>query len=66
VPERHPVLQMLAEFLRELAVLVFVFVPLELYRPDINQHEFRLIVVWTIMIAVASLALGIIIERVRP
>ena len=57
---------MCGEFLRELAVLIFVFVPLELWRPDMNVQVFTWIVVWTITTAIVSLALGILIERVRP
>jgi len=57
---------MLGEFLRELAVLVFVFVPLELWKAGQTREDFVLIIVWTVALAIASLASGIVIERKRP
>jgi hypothetical protein len=56
---------MLGEFLRELAVLIFVFVPLELWTQS-NHGQFVRILIWTAVLAIASLAAGIVIERVRP
>lgn len=66
MPEKHSVLQMVGEFLRELSILVFVFVPLELWHPNISQQIFTRIIVWTFALAITSLMAGIIIERVRP
>lgn len=65
--EKCSVVEMIGEFLRELAVLIFVFVPLELWRGSQgNPGEFTEIVIWTAMIAIACLATGILFERVRP
>jgi hypothetical protein len=58
---------MLGEFLRELAVLIFVFVPLELWgSAHGNQGEFARILIWTAILAIVSLAAGIVMERARP
>jgi len=54
--------EMLGEFCRELAVLILVFVPLELYRaPQISSWVIKV----AILGSIALLALGIGIERMR-
>ena len=58
------VLEMIGEFLREAAVLVLVFVPLELNKPG-HQMPAR----WYVGIVGFSLFLligGIFLERIRP
>lgn len=58
------VLEMIGEFLREAAVLVLVFVPLELNKPG-HQIAAR----WYVGIVSFSLFLllgGIFLERIRP
>ena len=65
--EKHSVLEMLGEFLREVAVLVLVFVPLETWRgPHGDRLQFVLLLSGTALVAITSLAAGIIIERKRP
>lgn len=65
--ERRTVLEMLGEFLPELAVLIFVFVPLEVWGATQGQYkDFLEILIWTAIIAMFSLAAGIMMERVRP
>ena len=62
--DKRSVLEMIGEFLREAAVLVLVFVPLELYRP---AHAIS--VGWFLRIlgfSVSILAAGVILERIRP
>ena len=52
---------MIGEFCREMAVLILVFVPLDLYRSQISS--------WTVKVAILGsvglLALGMGIERMR-
>ena len=57
--EKKPVLEMLAEFLREVVVLVLVFYPLEMR--NISRQDKELI----ILVSVLFLTLGIIVERQR-
>ena len=65
--EKCSVLEMIGEFLRELAVLIFVFVPLEMWRGSKgNPGEYTEILLWTAVIAIVSLTVGILFERVRP
>ncbi len=65
--EKSSVAEMIGEFLRELAVLIFVFVPLELWGGlHGNPREFLEILLWTVLIAIVSLTAGITLERVRP
>lgn len=62
--EKASVLEMLGEFLREAAVLVLVFVPLELYKPG---HQISL--KWYLCIIGLSVTLllsGVFLERIRP
>jgi hypothetical protein len=62
--EKVSVLEMIGEFLREAAVLVLVFVPLELNKPG-HQMPIR----WYFSIVGFSLCLlvsGIFLERIRP
>ena len=56
-------LEMLSEFLREAAVLVLVFVPLDMLTRG-GFSAWRVIVV--ILFSAVILAFGIIIERMRP
>ena len=61
--ERHSIAEMIGEFMREAAVLVFVFIPLDLV---IEQRE--LTIWWILAIVVLPaffLATGIVIERKR-
>lgn len=65
--EKCSVLEMIGEFLRELAVLIFVFVPLELWKGNgSDQRQFIWIVVWTVTLALCSLTMGVVLERKRP
>jgi hypothetical protein len=65
--DKRSVLEMIAEFLRELAVLIFVFVPLELWRlAQESRHEFDEVLIWTAAIAIVSLGADIVLERMRP
>jgi hypothetical protein len=58
---------MLGEFLREVAVLVLVFVPLEVWKgSQSNLREFTIVVICTVGISIASLIAGITLERKRP
>ena len=59
--------EMIGEFLRELAVLVLVFVPLESYKGS-GWHIWHLIlmIAATIVVAAVILGLGISFERRRP
>jgi uncharacterized RDD family membrane protein YckC len=57
---------MIGEFLRELAVLIFVFVPLEVWKgSEGNFRYFAAVLAGTAVIAIASLTLGITLERRR-
>jgi hypothetical protein len=55
---------MCGEFLRETAVLILVFVPLELHKPgsEISLKWFLAIVLFSVMLLVS----GMILERIRP
>jgi hypothetical protein len=58
---------MLGEFLREIAVLVLVFVPLEVWKGlDSNPRQLAIVLTATAVISIASLTGGIILERKRP
>jgi hypothetical protein len=58
---------MIGEFVRELAVLIIVFVPLEAYKGNHWEWwQLLLAMLGTIGFAVGILALGIRIERRRP
>lgn len=60
---RRSVLEMLAEFLRELSVLVLVFVPLDLYaRGGFSVKRAAAV----ILSSAVLLTFGIILERRRP
>jgi hypothetical protein len=61
--ERNSVLEMCGEFLREAAVLVLVFVPLELYRGGSMKRGWFL---WTITFSAVLLFCGIFLESIRP
>jgi len=54
---------MIAEFLREAAVLVLVFVPLEFYR---NRPRSPYWIPAVILFSLVTLAAGITLERKRP
>jgi len=58
--EKRDVLEMLAEFLRETAVLILVFVPLELYT---KMSKLSIAIVFSS--ATLLLLLGIVLERKR-
>lgn len=65
--DKSSVSEMIGETLREVGVLVLVFVPLEAYKG--SQLETWQLVVWvlaTLAGATVLIALGIIIERRRP
>ena len=58
---------MIGEFVREVAVLVLVFVPLEAYRGlHWKWWVLSLAVAGTIAVAILILGIGIRIERQRP
>jgi hypothetical protein len=58
---------MVGEFLRELAVLVLVFVPLESYRGlDWKRWQLSLAITITVLLAIGILTIGIALERNRP
>lgn len=60
--DKRDVLEMLSEFLRESAVLVLVFVPLEFYKSGrITVH----LLVVIILFSIVALVGGIILERIR-
>jgi hypothetical protein len=61
--ERNSVLEMCGEFLREAAVLILVFVPLELYKTGTMRKSWFL---GTITFSVVLLFSGIFFERIRP
>lgn len=61
-PVPKSVSEMIGEICRELAVLVLVFVPLELYK---NTEISRAIIVTTIVGSVMLAAIGIVIKWVR-
>ncbi|MFT4111695.1 hypothetical protein [Silvibacterium sp.] len=65
--EKSSVSEMIGEFVREIAVLVIVFVPLEAYKDRAwPVWELIAIMVTTVLIGIGILALGIAIERRRP
>lgn len=65
--EKCSVSEMIGEFIREVAVLVLVFVPLEAYRGvHWKWWVLALAVAGTIIVALLILAIGISIERQRP
>lgn len=64
--EKHSVSEMLGETLREVGVLVFLFVPLGAYRGmSLPVWEITLWMAATLMVATLLIAAGIIIERKR-
>jgi hypothetical protein len=60
--EKDSVAEMIAEFLREAAVLVLVFVPLELYKRGLSVGWLAGIIGFSL----GLLAFGIVLERIRP
>ncbi len=61
--EKSSVTEMVAEFLREAAVLVLVFVPLEFYK---NRPTSPYWIPGVVLFSLATLAAGITLERTRP
>ncbi len=61
--EKSSVSEMIAEFLREAAVPVLVFVPLEFYR---NRPTSPYWIPGVIFFSLVTLAAGITLERKRP
>jgi hypothetical protein len=60
------VLEMLGEFLREVAVLVLVFVPLEVWKgAGATPQQLTVVLILTAVLAIASLIAGISLERIR-
>lgn len=59
---KRDVLEMLSEFLRESAVLVLVFVPLEFYKSGKITVEWLIVI---ILFSILVLAGGIVLERIR-
>jgi len=65
--EKCSVSEMIGEFLRELAVLVLVFVPLESYRgTHLRPWQLSGAIAITVVIALAIFSAGVAIERRRP
>ena len=65
--EKSSVLEMLGEFLREISVLVLVFVPLEAWRGvQSNPRDLAILMIFTVFVAISSLVAGIALERIRP
>lgn len=62
VGERKGTLEMLGEFLREVAVLVLVFVPLGFFVHNLTWMRF----IYTLVGSCVFLAFGVAIERIRP
>lgn len=60
--QKDSVAEMIAEFLREAAVLVLVFVPLELYKRGLSVGWLAGIIGFSVFV----LGLGIALERIRP
>jgi hypothetical protein len=61
VGERKGTLQMLGEFLREVAVLVLVFVPIDLFSHNLTWMRF----IYTLVGSCVILVFGVAIERLR-
>jgi hypothetical protein len=61
---RKATAEMIGEFMREVALLVLVFVPLEFFLQAPGQYRWPGIVAASIL-SVILLTIGIIIERVR-
>jgi uncharacterized membrane protein YgdD (TMEM256/DUF423 family) len=61
--EKSWVSGMIGEFLRETAVLVLVFVPLEVYKDRPSSPYW---IVGVLVFSGATLAAGIVLERKRP
>jgi hypothetical protein len=61
VGERKGTLEMLGEFLREVAVLVLVFVPLDFFAHNLTGVRF----IYTLVASCVILAFGVGIERLR-
>jgi hypothetical protein len=58
---------MLGEFLREVAVLVLVFVPLEVWKGyDLDPQRLLVVLIATLVISIGCLVGGITLERRRP
>ncbi len=65
--DKRSVSEMIGEFVREIAVLTLVFVPLEAYRGvGWKWYWVGLAVVATIAVAIFIFAVGVSIERRRP
>ena len=65
--EKCSVSEMIGEFLRELAVLVLVFAPLESYKgTHLKLWQLSGIIAITAVIALAVFGLGVVMERRRP
>jgi hypothetical protein len=65
--EKSSVSEMVGETLREIGVLIFVFVPLEAYRGDkLRLWDLSLWIASTLVVSTLLIAAGIIIERKRP
>jgi hypothetical protein len=61
--EKSSVSEMIGEFLREAAVLILVFVPIEFYKTkDISLSWFLVIVGFSILMLIS----GVVLERIRP
>jgi hypothetical protein len=65
--EKRSVSEMIGEFIREVAVLVLVFVPLEAYK-GVNWKWWQVLIAvgGTVVAAIGILGIGIRIERRRP
>lgn len=61
--ERHGIVEMIGEFLREAAVLVAVFIPLEVLVKGVGFTLPGALV--TVVLSVGLLAIGVTLERVR-
>jgi hypothetical protein len=60
--DKNSVMEMVGEFLREIAVLVLVFVPLELFKGNMSLGWY----LGVLAFSATLLASGICMERIRP
>ncbi len=60
--EKKVTLEMLGEFLREVAVLVLVFVPLDFFAHNLTAIRF----IYAFVVSTILLVVGIAVERMRP
>lgn len=64
-PEPKSIAEMFGEFLRDAAVLILIFVPIDILWPEISKGQplDRQVIEWTIGLSLGALLAGMLIER---